>query len=139
MHHRQLADIAKLYPEATIRKHLLPISLRLCSDQVARVRDAANAKVALLINHLVDSNYNDLLTEYIGQLVALATHVSCVERQTYARICESLTGVIPNQLFCTHFLQPLLNLQTDRIPNVRFVVSRVIAAKLLPNGMYRLL
>ena len=42
-------------------------------------------------------------------------------------------GVIPTDLFCQHFLHPLLNLQTDRIPNVRFVVSRVIASKLLPD------
>lgn len=83
---RQLADIAALYPESTIRKNILPISLRLCRDQVSRVRDAANSKVPLLINHLVSRQDEQLLAEYIEQLLALATHKSCMERQTYVEL-----------------------------------------------------
>lgn len=53
---------------------------------MSRVRDAANSKVPLLINHLVSRQDEQLLAEYIEQLLALATHKSCMERQTYVEL-----------------------------------------------------
>jgi hypothetical protein len=50
-------------------------------------------------------------------------------------MCESLVEQVDAALLEKHFLGPILKLASDRVPNVRFSIARVLSQKLIYNGM----
>lgn len=48
----QLNDLSKLYDAETIFKYILPISLKLCNDNVSEVRNAATHQIIYVLEHL---------------------------------------------------------------------------------------
>jgi serine/threonine-protein phosphatase 4 regulatory subunit 1 len=128
---RQLGELSGLYDAKTVNKWLVPISLQVCQDAVAGVRRAAFRSVGALINRLGsgDGGNAAMRDEYLEQLVAFAStfpETSYLDRQMYVNICGYVVDDISPELFAETFLPRLIMLTTDRVPNVRVVVSQVL-------------
>ena len=48
----------------------------------------------------------------------------------YAQCCESLADNVDAALFIQHFYPHLITLASDKVPNIRFIISRLFNQKL---------
>jgi len=122
---RQIAKFSQIYEVDDVVEVLVPIALRLCRDPVASVRKAAVGQIGSLIQHLDHGR-----EQCIEGVCALALSSSCHDRKIFASMCESLVDQVDAELLEKHFLSHILNLASDRVPNVRFSMARVLAQKL---------
>ena len=91
--------------------------------------------MGVFLRHLytVDS---DVANEFIETILPFATRNSCYDRQTFAMICENLILNIEPTVFEAKFFPRLVELSSDKVPNVRFIVARIVAGQLVNNGKF---
>lgn len=68
----------------------------------------------------------DKRTKFTDQLRALSTEAHYQWRQLYAQLCVRAIEQLEPSTFKVEFLNPLLSLAGDRVPNVRFTVAKAL-------------
>jgi len=92
--------------------------------------------LGVLLHHLDSTGDQATATEFIEMIIPFATKSSCYDRQTFAMICENLIGHVEPGVFETKFFPLLVELSVDKVPNVRFIIARIIAGQLLGNDSF---
>jgi serine/threonine-protein phosphatase 4 regulatory subunit 1 len=136
----QLGQLCSLCEPLDIHKHVVPIAINLATDKVADVRLLAIEVLGKSLCYLkqgVDTKLADQLAEDIRNRFALSSR--WLVRQTFVRFCQSLIAanyVSPLE-FAENFLDPMLDLVSDSVANVRIAVSRTIAENLLSIDLFK--
>lgn len=122
----QFAGLASLYQPDVVAERLVPVLLQLCEDSVASVRDVAATAVGPVLRILADSP--EPLLAFATRVRDLALGESYQTRQLYVRCCHCLLDHVEPGLVDAHFLEPLLRLKDDSVPNVRLVLAKLLRA-----------
>ncbi|KAG0719281.1 Serine/threonine-protein phosphatase 4 regulatory subunit 1 [Chionoecetes opilio] len=125
----QLADIIDLFTPQDCQTFIAPIALSLMADKVVHIRRTCYSVVSQLVKQLNydgDPKYVEALSKQLREKFAQAPTWS--QRQSYAFLCGHM--VAENSLhiadWCRLFLPSLLALASDRVPNVRIAVAKML-------------
>eukprot|EP01059_Diplonema_ambulator_P033420 TRINITY_DN6975_c0_g4_i1.p1 TRINITY_DN6975_c0_g4~~TRINITY_DN6975_c0_g4_i1.p1 ORF type:complete len:636 (+),score=207.94 TRINITY_DN6975_c0_g4_i1:146-1909(+) len=133
---QNLGRLAELVSPKVCKDLLQAPTIRLAEDQVADVRLAAYPSFGKVMKKLTegDKNESDELHTWLFNLLpkssddASKSHFQ--RRQMFVQIAGYcvLEGVHPDQ-----FLEELDKLTSDKVPNVRLVLAKVMAEYIIPN------
>ncbi|XP_042885517.1 serine/threonine-protein phosphatase 4 regulatory subunit 1-like isoform X2 [Penaeus japonicus] len=126
----QLADIIDLFSPQDCQTFLVPITLALMADKVVHIRRTCYTVVCQLVRQLGcegDQKYVEAISEQLKVRFAYASTWS--QRQSYAFLCGRLVAeqALPLPDWCRLFLPNLILLASDRVPNVRIAVAKMLA------------
>ncbi|XP_063615281.1 uncharacterized protein LOC134788323 [Penaeus indicus] len=126
----QLADIIDLFSPQDCQTFLVPITLALMADKVVHIRRTCYTVVCQLVRQLGcegDQKYVEAISEQLKARFAYASTWS--QRQSYAFLCGRLVAeqALPLPDWCRLFLPNLILLASDRVPNVRIAVAKMLA------------
>lgn len=127
----QLERLIPLFSPAEVEEHISPIAMVLVHDKVSAVRSTITRVLAAILLNLTRSDRPHLASGLLRLVTeSLAREPLWVHRQTFAVLCRQLrdTGAVDNEVFCSELLPELLELATDRVPNVRLVAARTLKA-----------
>eukprot|EP00743_Colponemidia_sp_Colp-15_P002536 GILK01002749.1.p1 GENE.GILK01002749.1~~GILK01002749.1.p1 ORF type:complete len:764 (-),score=122.74 GILK01002749.1:190-2481(-) len=132
---RQLRGFARLFSPAATYSVITPLTMKLCRDPVAQVREVAIQGLGALVERLgeIDSSWQ---AEIIRTIQSLATAHTFKDRQLFVAMCEYLMDDVGQATFEREFLPHLKQLSRDHVPNVRLSVSRMLAKHFEKNGAY---
>ena len=110
-----------------MNKHFVPVFFNLCNDEVAEVRiEGAKATKNILLKLHEDP---EIFNAFADRVKEMRTASKYFIRQTFICMCLSLMNEPAcKDLFVRYFLSELLELQTDRVINVRMQLSESLAA-----------
>lgn len=137
----QLGLLVPLFSPQDAKAYLAPIALTLVQDKVSAVRCAATLVIAKMLTSSNSSSSQeeeerDLATFLVTDLAEkLAQSSHWARRQTFVMLCGELVQQLPYSSFSQELLPHLLELASDRVPNVRLQVARVLG-QLLPQEHY---
>eukprot|EP01102_Stenamoeba_stenopodia_P000620 TRINITY_DN10595_c0_g1_i1.p1 TRINITY_DN10595_c0_g1~~TRINITY_DN10595_c0_g1_i1.p1 ORF type:complete len:617 (-),score=101.96 TRINITY_DN10595_c0_g1_i1:158-2008(-) len=131
---RQIGTLAGLYSKEIVQTTFIPIFMQLLQDAVFMVRKTAVKQVGTLIKFVKDDS--TLLDELVKLLQAIAKKRSCIDRQVYALVCESLADSIDSACYKSKFLDTFVEFSRDKIPNVRLIVARALSQKLITHAEF---
>lgn len=125
----QLADIIDLFSPQDCQTFIAPIALALMADKVVHIRHTCYTVMCQLVRQLGSEGnpkYVETLSKQLREKFAHATTWS--HRQSYAFLCGQLVAErsLSLQDWCRLFLPGLLTLATDRVPNVRIAVAKML-------------
>lgn len=123
---KQIKQFSKVFAYQTVQKNYVPIFFTLCQDQVAEVRIAGAKGIKTII---LKMNENPtLFDEFLQKVLMFRKSNKYNLRQTFICMCASLMNEPAcKDLFVKYFLCELLELQTDRVINVRMQLSESLA------------
>mmetsp|Transcript_46139 Transcript_46139/g.76857 ORF Transcript_46139/g.76857 Transcript_46139/m.76857 type:complete len:1090 (-) Transcript_46139:322-3591(-) len=133
----QIAKLTEIYDRDIVESLIVPLTLRLCTDPVDRVRQRAYKAAASLYVCLPSASTVGSDNHLRYELLKFATDRSFPNRQSFVRICEEIMrrGGCPS--FDRDLLPALLRMVNDRVPNVRLALARLLANGLYPLRPYR--
>ena len=136
----QIGKLASLIEPAVFEKHFIDQFFAMCEDQVAHVREAmAKACYPIAKSFSADPA---LIKKFMAYVCAFKQSRKYTMRQTFIIMCESViqgdsiksgtqtTDEARQQaelIFKEHFLQSFVELQSDKIVNVRLMLSQTLA------------
>ncbi|KAG7166228.1 Serine/threonine-protein phosphatase 4 regulatory subunit 1-like, partial [Homarus americanus] len=125
----QLADIIDLFSPHDCQSFIAPIALALMADKVVHIRHTCYTVMCQLVRQLGsegDPKYVETLSKQLREKFAQAPTWS--HRQSYAFLCGQLVAErsLPLPDWCRLFLHGLLTLASDRVPNVRIAVAKML-------------
>ncbi|RKP34517.1 armadillo-type protein [Dimargaris cristalligena] len=127
---RQLAPLCRLYPERTVVRHLLPLTVYWARDQVAAVRAAAASAFPVIFDMTKEDP--GLQVQFFESIIQFRAATTFRARLFFIQICEALlTQQVDATDFEQFFLPSLLALANDKVSNVRIAVARTLK-RLLP-------
>eukprot|EP00744_Colponema_vietnamica_P002243 GILI01003566.1.p1 GENE.GILI01003566.1~~GILI01003566.1.p1 ORF type:complete len:751 (-),score=141.61 GILI01003566.1:76-2328(-) len=129
---KQIKSFSQIFSPASVYSVIVPLAMKLCTDQVAEVRLMAYEGIPALIMRLGEAE-REWQALVIAQITALATSATFKDRQIFIMMCESLVVDLPWALFQAKFLDHLIALHSDHVPNVRLVWSRIVS-RILPHS-----
>ncbi|XP_076247658.1 serine/threonine-protein phosphatase 4 regulatory subunit 1 isoform X2 [Calliopsis andreniformis] len=132
----QLLEVVNLFVPSDVERQIVPLSFELLGDKVAAVRHVALSLVTQIAAHL--SNNDRLVTAlFEGLRYSLGVYAKkWIRRQTFAFVCAHLisSNAISGDRFSQEMLPDLLELSTDKVPNVRLAVARTLSRNVIPMG-----
>ncbi|KAL5251032.1 hypothetical protein ACHWQZ_G016675 [Mnemiopsis leidyi] len=123
----QLPHLSELYTTKEVYDHIQPIVLNLTVDQVSQVRQASFCALSKLLQkfkHQAESDYYETTCDTVRSKFASST--KCTFRQSYVLICVELLRDKQYEIIELSFLDKLLEMVTDRTPNVRLWVGQCL-------------
>ncbi|XP_063687002.1 serine/threonine-protein phosphatase 4 regulatory subunit 1-like isoform X4 [Bolinopsis microptera] len=123
----QLPHLSELYTTKEVYEHIQPIVLNLTVDQVSQVRQASFTALSKLIQKFKnqsETEYYETTCETIRTKFASSNKFTY--RQSYVLICLELLQDEQYDVIDTSFVNELLELVTDRTPNVRLWVGQAL-------------
>ncbi|EDV25579.1 uncharacterized protein TRIADDRAFT_55822 [Trichoplax adhaerens] len=134
---QQLILLSEIYPPAELYTFFCPVALNLAADSVASVRKKANVLICDLMKRFREFSDLTLWDSFCQEIVTIfSNHPHWLRRQEYTHLCQSL---LENQSetpedFAVRFLPSLLELATDKVPNVRLGVARTLSQTISKIG-----
>ncbi|KAK7067602.1 Serine/threonine-protein phosphatase 4 regulatory subunit 1 [Halocaridina rubra] len=133
----QLADIIDLFTPQDCQTFLVPIALALLADRVVHIKHTCYNVVCLLVRQLGcegEKKYIEALSVQLREKFAQSNTWS--QRQCYAFLSGHLVAErsLPLEDWCCLFLPDLLSLASDRVPNVRIAVAKMLATHIACLG-----
>ncbi|CAJ0930227.1 unnamed protein product, partial [Mesorhabditis belari] len=134
----ECGKLCSLYSLDDVNRGISGIALTLCSDRVDEVRDEAARLTAGILGMMVQNeigNNNKSFAEtkytkaFVDDIVRGYAHSRVAKKRiTFATICKYLLsqGFIAKEHFIAFLLDPLLELATDDVGNVRYSVCQVL-------------
>ncbi|CAD8099334.1 unnamed protein product [Paramecium sonneborni] len=120
---KQISHLARVFDVETVFSIILPVSIKLCNDNVYAVRKAAAKQIFELYDKF-SKNQNELYFSVLKQnILGFANSNMFNQRQSFVIMCEKL---MKYQLFQVDFLEAFINLGQDPIKNVRISVAKVL-------------
>jgi len=123
----QLPHLSELYTTKEVYEHIQPIVLNLTVDQVSQVRQASFTALSKLIQKFKnqsETEYYETTCETVRTKFASSNKFTY--RQSYVLICLELLQDEQYDIIDTSFVNELLELVTDRTPNVRLWVGQAL-------------
>ncbi|XP_043586719.1 serine/threonine-protein phosphatase 4 regulatory subunit 1-like isoform X2 [Bombus pyrosoma] len=130
----QLLDIVNLFDPTDVDRFIVPLALDLLRDKYAAVRYVALSLMTQIVAHLSDNRR--LVKALFRKLKSLVYARKWVRRQTFAFVCANLISknAISGDRFSQEMLPTLLEISSDKVPNVRLVVARTLSKNVIPMG-----
>lgn len=119
----QLKDCVELFDPKVIFKIHVPIALKLCKDDVAEVRLKAWWNIPVILQNLHKESNNDYFNKVINEIYKFGESNRFILRQVYITICHNVLNE-DLQMFCTYFMKRFIQLQEDRVTNVRIILAK---------------
>ncbi|KAI1285368.1 Serine/threonine-protein phosphatase 4 regulatory subunit 1 [Halotydeus destructor] len=141
----QINEVANLYEPEHIKEFFFPIAFVLLRDRVAEVRLAAIKLLSTLIKNFFYSSWNitdelreQMTSELRIEVNSFMSSPKWIFRQAFVLLCEQLLidQSLPVELFSKNFLDTLLEMSSDKVPNVRLALARCLGRTLLTSGVY---
>ncbi|XP_063779534.1 serine/threonine-protein phosphatase 4 regulatory subunit 1 isoform X2 [Pseudophryne corroboree] len=135
----QLILLLELYSARDVYDYLLPIALTLCGDKVSSVRWISYKLVSETVKKLYFAPTPALVLDLMNKLVEQFCRSSKWSgRQTFVFICQALIedDCIPMEQFAMHLMPHLLQLASDRVPNVRVLLAKTLKQTLLEKEYF---
>ncbi|XP_066435644.1 serine/threonine-protein phosphatase 4 regulatory subunit 1 isoform X2 [Eleutherodactylus coqui] len=135
----QLILLLELYSARDVYDYLLPIALTLCGDKVSSVRWLSYKLVSEMVKKLYLAPSPTLALELMNKLVEqFCKSPKWSGRQTYVFICQALIedDCLPMEQFAMHLMPHLLQLASDRVPNVRVLLAKTLKQTLLEKEYF---
>lgn len=87
-----------------------------------------------IVAHLSDNNR--LVKALFRKLKSLVYAKKWIKRQTFASLCAKIisSNAISGDRFSQEMLPTLLEISSDKVPNVRLVVARTLSENVVPMG-----
>ncbi|KAM9308008.1 serine/threonine-protein phosphatase 4 regulatory subunit 1 [Gastrophryne carolinensis] len=135
----QLILLLELYSARDIYDYLLPIALNLCGDKVSSVRWISYKLISEMVKKLYLAPNPPLALDVMNKLVE--QFCRCPKwsgRQTFVFICKALIedDCLPMEQFAEHLMPHLLQLASDRVPNVRVLLAKTLKQTLLEKEYF---
>jgi serine/threonine-protein phosphatase 4 regulatory subunit 1 len=122
----KLGLIAQLVPAALVSEHIVDLVLRLLEDSVMDVRCSSYFSTAAVLKRLDEDSNRTHYNSFSQSVFLLATRTNYQSRQMFTYIAQQVFELgateVGNQM-----LEYFPDLAADRVPNVRYVVARVLA------------
>ncbi|KAK9309336.1 hypothetical protein QLX08_000963 [Tetragonisca angustula] len=130
----QLLEIVNLFDPVNVDRYIVPLALELLRDKVAAVRHVALSLMTQIVAHLSDNNR--LVKALFRKLKSLVYAKKWIKRQTFASLCAKIisSNAISGDRFSQEMLPTLLEISSDKVPNVRLVVARTLSENVVPMG-----
>ncbi|KAM4687959.1 serine/threonine-protein phosphatase 4 regulatory subunit 1 isoform 2-T2 [Discoglossus pictus] len=135
----QLILLLELYSARDLSDYLLPIALSLCGDKVSSVRWISYKLVSEMVKKLYSANSPTLVMDIISKLVEqFCRSPKWSGRQAFVFICQALIedDCLPMDQFALHLMPHLLQLASDRVPNVRVLLAKTLKQTLLEKEYF---
>ncbi|XP_018409370.1 PREDICTED: serine/threonine-protein phosphatase 4 regulatory subunit 1 isoform X2 [Nanorana parkeri] len=135
----QVILLLELYSARDIYDYLLPIALNLCGDKVSSVRWISFKLVSEMVKKLYLDPNTELALDVMNKLVEQFCQSSKWSgRQTFVFICQALIedDCLPMDQFAMHLMPHLLQLASDRVPNVRVLLAKTLKQTLLEKEYF---
>ncbi|XP_067856797.1 serine/threonine-protein phosphatase 4 regulatory subunit 1-like isoform X1 [Heptranchias perlo] len=135
----QVILLLELYNPNDVHDYLRHIALSLCSDKVAEVRWISFKLVVEILRKFYATGTDSLAVNFMNELTLRFCHCSkWIGRQAFAFICQAVVEeeCMPVNQFVEHLLPSLLNLATDRVPNVRVLLAKALRHTLLEKAYF---
>ncbi|XP_075069393.1 serine/threonine-protein phosphatase 4 regulatory subunit 1 isoform X2 [Mixophyes fleayi] len=135
----QLILLLELYSARDVYDYLLPIALTLCGDKVSSVRWISYKLVSEMVKKLYFAPSPTLVLDLMNKLVEqFCRSAKWSGRQTFVFICQALIedDCIPMDQFAMHLMPHLLQLASDRVPNVRVLLAKTLKQTLLEKEYF---
>ncbi|XP_069587149.1 serine/threonine-protein phosphatase 4 regulatory subunit 1 isoform X4 [Ranitomeya imitator] len=135
----QLVLLLELYSARDIFDYLLPIALTLCGDKVSSVRWISYKLVSEMVKKLYLAPSPTLALDLMNKLVEQFCKSSKWSgRQSFVFICQALIedDCLPMEQFAMHLMPHLLQLASDRVPNVRVLLAKTLKQTLLEKEYF---
>eukprot|EP01103_Thecamoeba_quadrilineata_P000011 TRINITY_DN10006_c0_g1_i1.p1 TRINITY_DN10006_c0_g1~~TRINITY_DN10006_c0_g1_i1.p1 ORF type:complete len:630 (+),score=99.61 TRINITY_DN10006_c0_g1_i1:281-1891(+) len=129
---KQIGGLSTLYPPEIAYEHIVPVLFIFFKDVVNSVRDAAIKQIGPVLKHLDTPGTSAKRDEIFKAIIEFGESRSCYDRQLFVKIVDALAEDLVNGRniekgsFETRLLPLVLHLSSDRVANVRLVVSRVL-------------
>ena len=125
----QLTQLCDLYSSESVKRYIVPLTVSLCSDRVAQVRQCSFLLVATIIAKFHNERAIEIANYFRGLLLdRFAKCTMFFGRLTYVQMCEVAMSQ-PNidvEMFSQDYLPSLLALHTDNVVNIRIALSRTL-------------
>ncbi|XP_060832618.1 serine/threonine-protein phosphatase 4 regulatory subunit 1-like isoform X2 [Bombus pascuorum] len=130
----QLSDIVNLFDPIDVDRFIVSLALDLLRDKYAAVRYVALSLMTQIVAHLSDNKR--LVKALFRKLKSLVYARKWIRRQTFAFVCANLISknAISGDRFSQEMLPTLLEISSDKVPNVRLVVARTLSKNVIPMG-----
>jgi len=126
---KQLPELFFLYDAKTNVDLLGPSLIKLCHDDVSKVRQVASKKLGSLLSRLKNLDASAAATDVTNQILQLATNSSYSKRQLFLIACE---GMLPqlqeDETLLLQVVPELEKLAFDPVPNVRLCLTKLLKA-----------
>ncbi|KAM5157441.1 serine/threonine-protein phosphatase 4 regulatory subunit 1 isoform 4-T4 [Mantella aurantiaca] len=135
----QLILLLELYSARDINDYLLPIAMNLCGDKVSSVRWISYKLVSEIVKKLYLAPNPTLALDVMNKLVEqFCQSTKWSGRQTFVFICQALIeeDCLPMEQFAMHLMPHLLQLASDRVPNVRVLLAKTLKQTLLEKEYF---
>ncbi|XP_069813878.1 serine/threonine-protein phosphatase 4 regulatory subunit 1 isoform X2 [Dendropsophus ebraccatus] len=135
----QLILLLELYSPRDVYDYLLPIALTLCGDKVSSVRWISYKLVSEMVKKLYLAPSPTLVLDLMNKLVEqFCRSTKWSGRQTFVFICQALIedDCLPMEQFAMHLMPHLLQLASDRVPNVRVLLAKTLKQTLLEKEYF---
>lgn len=135
----QLILLLELYSARDVYDYLLPIALTLCGDKVSSVRWISYKLVSEMVKKLYLAPTPTLALDLMNKLVEqFCRSPKWSGRQTFVFICQALLeeDCLPMEQFAMHLMPHLLQLASDRVPNVRVLLAKTLKQTLLEKEYF---
>lgn len=135
----QLILLLELYSARDLYDYLLPIALNLCGDKVSSVRWISYKLVSEMVKKLYLAPNPALALDVMNKLVEqFCQSPKWSGRQTFVFICQALIedDCLPMEQFAMHLMPHLLQLASDRVPNVRVLLAKTLKQTLLEKEYF---
>ncbi|CAD8165671.1 unnamed protein product [Paramecium octaurelia] len=127
---KQISHLAQVFDVETVFSIILPVSTKLCNDNVFAVRKAAAKQIFELYDKFQKSQ-NELYFNVLKQnILGFANSNMFNQRQSFVIMCEKLMKF---EQFQVDFLEAFINLGQDPIKNVRITVAKVLQKHLFKS------
>jgi len=122
----QFDKILKLYSfnSNAMYKILLPIVYVLLNDSIAIVRDTIQSKIWDILELVKEEMEREKFLNYLSNLSQSNRYHM---RILFSKICVTLKTHLENNVYENLFLNPLLKLCFDKVPNVRLTISKSLS------------
>lgn len=123
----QLGGIARHVSYKNVEQNVVPLALHLWADPVADVRLAAGKELGAITARLLEQGQHALHEIPLVQVILkYASSKSFYKRALFADACSRMIGPLSEEDFASVFLPLLVQLASDKIPNVRLVVAMAL-------------
>uniref|UniRef100_A0A8D0L2R9 Serine/threonine-protein phosphatase 4 regulatory subunit 1 n=1 Tax=Sphenodon punctatus TaxID=8508 RepID=A0A8D0L2R9_SPHPU len=135
----QMILLLDVYSTGDIYDYLRPIALSLCADKVSSVRWISYKLVSEMVKKLFLAPTPTFVVDFMSELVE--KFCRCPKwsgRQTFVFICQTIIedDCLTMDQFAEHLLPHLLQLASDRVPNVRVLLAKTLRQTLLEKEYF---
>lgn len=135
-----LGKLSQLVSPAVCKRTITEVATKLLEDTVAEVRTSSVRSVGTVLRRLCQGDQADR-ADFLAYLIGLKSSPNYQFRELFVHVTQELAeqDAVDSsvQIFESDFLDLLLQLCSDRVPNVRVTLARMFSRSVRDNEKYR--